>query len=134
MLNWLRDPDERAFVWERCLPSHGQTLRFPVLMCSEDIDLSCHLVVVDVSSDSEYVYWHRMGAGCSGFELPRTGDDLGWADWEPIRFRRGNYTDVLDRYRVYLDGSVDGVVYPPAEGERVETYEIHDRNSAPSGG
>ncbi len=41
LLDWLSDPAERALVRARILPTIGSSAIAPVLMCPDDLDLSC---------------------------------------------------------------------------------------------
>lgn len=60
-LNWLTNEDERKLVWERAIPKIGEKSRLPILMCSDDLDLWCTLIMVEVETDNKYVYWNKFG-------------------------------------------------------------------------
>jgi hypothetical protein len=61
LLNWLADERERQVVWERVLPPEGLLVACPVLMCPDDADSSCTLIVAEVETTRDQVPWHRLG-------------------------------------------------------------------------
>ena len=48
LLDWLESEQERAVVWTRILPEIGATTICPVLMCPDDCDFSCTIVVAEI--------------------------------------------------------------------------------------
>ena len=106
LLNWLQDEEERAVVWERTLPSKPwkKTL-LPILMCSEDIDLWCTLIMTEVSMDEQFVYWNRFGLEVSNAEEPKEiGKKIEWFDnIEGFKFELSEYQQLLEKFRQNLD-------------------------------
>lgn len=79
LLNWLENEEERKEVWERTLPVEGTKADFPILMCSEDIDLWCTLIMVEVTTDEKYVYWNKFGLENSDAQTPKEiGKNIEW--------------------------------------------------------
>lgn len=95
----------------------------PILMCSDDIDFSCTLIMVDVRSDTEFVYWERFGLENSGVETTAggIGSSVHWfADIQPLTFARAQYEDVLEKFWRNLDESKPEF-YEPDDDEVVTT-------------
>ena len=120
LLNWLRDENERNAVWTRIKPDVDSVSVCPVLMCSEDIDLHCTLMVVEIKSYPDSVVWTKMAAGHSMADYPDYDfTDLSWVpNWNALEFTTENYDNVLEKFRRYLDDD-SLTVYPPNASERV---------------
>lgn len=56
-LEW---PWENDFVWE--LIDGREALNVPVLVCEDDCDLSCIVIVVHIRKTADRVYWDRIGS------------------------------------------------------------------------
>lgn len=99
MLNCLSDPTERELVWRRILPSIGSTEIAPVLMCPDDADLRCTIVVAEVEADESVVWWHRIGFDTTetrGIHADSVGGTVEWFDQiGPFRFDRMEYEQSL---------------------------------------
>ena len=54
-LDWEGDI---RFVWDVL---NMEKAPVPILMCEDDADFSCIVVVVDVEKTKDYVYWNRIG-------------------------------------------------------------------------
>lgn len=122
LLNWLSDEKERAIVWERIFPAPGVVSRLPILMCSEDIDLWCTLIMVEVEMDEQYVYWKRFGLEDSDAQTPEEiGKSVRWFPGIPgMCFDRQEFAAVVNQFRIRLDDETD---YTPGEFEIVREYE-----------
>lgn len=54
-LNWQGDV---RFVWKLI---DMDTTILPLLLCEEDLDFSCIVIVVEVEKTKDFVYWNRVG-------------------------------------------------------------------------
>jgi hypothetical protein len=86
------DPAEAAIAHRRFNLAPGESAIAPVLMCPDDADFSCTLVVVDAIGTDEHVIWRRIGLDISEWnpraEL-RLGQTVEWfTDCGPFAFRR----------------------------------------------
>lgn len=99
LLDWLADEKEREIVWEQAMPPEGVKMCFPVLMCPDDVDLWCTVVVAEVESNWTQVIWHRMGLDVTpsrGFTPARLGTNVKWAaNLGPFVFKRSDYMRCL---------------------------------------
>lgn len=50
---------ESRFIWE--LIETEETVHAPVLLCEDDLDLSCIVIVARIRKDREFVYWEKFG-------------------------------------------------------------------------
>ena len=68
LLDWLYNPVERTLVRDRILPSVGKSSRAPVLMCPDDCDLWCTVVIAEVMNHDSVVWWKQIGINTSAPE------------------------------------------------------------------
>ncbi len=102
LLDWMDDQREWAVVWNRILPSPGQRTIAPVLMCPDDTDFWCTVVLADVETGESTVRWHRLGLDASpAEELPDgIGQEVKWfEDFGPFEFERAAYVNCVDAFR-----------------------------------
>lgn len=85
-------PSERRAARARLLPSSGETTVAPILMCPDDLDFSCTVVVVEVQHQDRMVRWLRLGAegGDAGIEW--------WPRFQPLAFDVDDYVRCLDGF------------------------------------
>ncbi|TGK24321.1 hypothetical protein EHQ05_15445 [Leptospira yasudae] len=103
LLNWLSDEEERKIVWERILPNVGKSSVAPLLMCPDDCDFFCTLIVVEIERTQEFVLWKRFGRDDSEFtvsNLSNIGSKVRWfSDPEEYRFPIRDYAEFLNRFK-----------------------------------
>jgi hypothetical protein len=58
---WLYDEDESRIAWELLEPTHEGSTVAPLLVCPDDMDLNCTVVVVEQIVDKQTVEWRRFG-------------------------------------------------------------------------
>lgn len=51
---------ENDFIWE-LIDSPEQKLNLPILVCEEDCDLSCIMILVQLRKTEEYICWDKIG-------------------------------------------------------------------------
>ena len=103
LLDWVYDPRERAVIWSRALPRLGDRAMLPVLMCPDDSDFSCTIVVTEVHARESDVIWERLGFDRSDrpdVDASSVGDQVEWIDGlGPFRFQREPYEECLNEFR-----------------------------------
>jgi hypothetical protein len=52
--------EESEFIWE-LLNKQNKTLNIPILLCTDDLDLSCIVIVAKTSFDDKQVFWEKIG-------------------------------------------------------------------------
>lgn len=58
---WLYNDDESKIAWELLEPTYDGSTVVPLLVCPDDMDLSCTVVVVEQIVDKQTVEWRRFG-------------------------------------------------------------------------
>ena len=93
------DRAEAAIVERRFLPPDGEITITPLLMCPDDLDFSCTLVVTEAISRSDLVEWKRIGIDQSAWNADpelRIGQRVDWLSGiRPFRFARGDFVRIL---------------------------------------
>lgn len=56
---WLYKPQEEQFVLQTLLPT--QSSRCPILICPDDQDFSCSVLLVEIVRQDELIHWKRLG-------------------------------------------------------------------------
>ena len=103
----LYDARERSVVWSRIQPETPSRVILPVLMCSDDLDFSCTVVVADMTYDKETVTWHGLGFGTMEFDQPPSAiAPTGWfPGLGPFSFSRADYDCCVESFRTNLKAS-----------------------------
>lgn len=105
LLDWLSGAGERELVRERILPAIGGSAIAPVLMCPDDLDLWCTVVVAEVAREASVVWWRRIGVDVTKVEpgdlLPAIGDRVDWMDGlGPFCFETAAYERCLAAFGI----------------------------------
>ena len=123
LLNWLWNEEERKVVWERVIPMIGEKTKLPILMCSDDIDFWCTLVMVEVETKGNLVFWNKFGIENSDVQNPdEIGKSVEWFSNIPkLSFERSEYERVINEFRIRLDVNQK---YTPKKFEIVKEYKL----------
>jgi hypothetical protein len=98
LLGWFHNDEDSAVPWQRILPDVGCTGYAPVLICPDDLDLNCSVVMAEVVAEPDVIRWDRLGYNAT----PRgaVGSWIRWeTDWGPYRFSRTEYEACLAAFR-----------------------------------
>lgn len=60
IIDWIHMEDERELV-EQAYDMKDEVKIMPVLMCPDDCDLSCTVIVAEVETGNKYIKWNRLG-------------------------------------------------------------------------
>lgn len=94
LLGWFHNDDDFVVPWQRILPEVDCTGYAPILICPDDLDLRCSVVVVEVVAETDAIRWDRFG-----FDASRNGAVRSVVRWEaglgPYRFSREDYLRCL---------------------------------------
>lgn len=60
LVDWIGTNEERRLV-EQAYDRTDEVKIMPVLMCPDDCDLSCTVIVAEVESSNKYIKWNRVG-------------------------------------------------------------------------
>lgn len=75
-LPWSPVPAERVLVWGRLLSDDVQPQPCPVLMCPDDLDFTCDLIVVNINKQDGCVYWSKFSQGFDEAEISQESSQL----------------------------------------------------------
>jgi hypothetical protein len=105
---WL-EPKERQLIWERILPKKGQKTIAPVLMCPDDADLSCTLIVMEIEAKEQKILWNRVGFDMSNRDQNFPNAIGSVVDWfgniDKLIFSRDDYLKMLQQFKNALSES-----------------------------
>jgi len=87
LINWMHDPREQNLVKDR-YNSKEMDVSLPVLMCPDDCDLWCTVIIAKVIISNENVMWDKIGIDSSTREELISGYDcigssVEWLDLIP---------------------------------------------------
>ncbi|MES2793836.1 MAG: hypothetical protein V4719_29760 [Planctomycetota bacterium] len=102
LLDWLTNPVERALVWNRFLPANGNSTSAPILMCPDDCDLICTIVIAEIITESSLVWWYRIGIDRSDSDdMPiSVGTTVDWLEGVgPFCFNRSDYQRCVEAFK-----------------------------------
>ena len=89
---------DAVVAWQRFLPAIGCTGYAPVLICPDDLDYSCSVVMAEVVAERDVIRWDRLG-----LDATRKGVVGSCIRWEPglgpFRFSRGDYEACMEAFR-----------------------------------
>ena len=105
LLGWFHNDEDSVVPWQRILPEIGCAGYAPILICPDDLDYHCGVVIVEVVAETNVIRWDRLG-----FNAARNGSSVGscvrWLPGlGPYRFRREDYERCLEAFRAYALGN-----------------------------
>lgn len=100
-LTWLNDPEEKSVAWERIFPSVGGRSVAPILVCPDDQDYSCTVIVAEIVVDASYVHWQRLGLDQSKMNRAEdVGTNVAWFEGlGALSFDKEKYEICLKAFR-----------------------------------
>lgn len=93
---------EYNLVMERALPKEGETVRLPVLVCPEDLDLVCTVLIANAKTEGDYVVWESLGVDVHTPENhPQSvGSKVKWLNKiKPMYFKKQEYIACLNAFK-----------------------------------
>lgn len=95
--------DEYDLVMERAVPKEGKTTLLPILMCPEDLDLVCTVIVAQAKTQGDYIIWERLGVDKSEPDNhPQSvGTKVQWLTHinKPLYFKKSEYIECLNEFK-----------------------------------
>ena len=101
LLYAMEQENERDVVWKRIKPANGQTAICPILMCPDDCDFSCTIIVAEIKNEENKIKWMRMGLDVNKrFGAQYVGSDVKWFDQIPQKeFKMSAYDKLLSNFK-----------------------------------
>jgi len=89
--------EERDVVWNRIKPATNSTSICPILMCPDDCDFSCTIIVVEIENKKDHTVWRKLGLNKI---VPREAIEIGTeVEWfeniGPFQFSFNDYKKFL---------------------------------------
>ncbi|WP_089681516.1 hypothetical protein [Catalinimonas alkaloidigena] len=104
LLHWLENEEERRVTWSRVLPEDGHCAVAPILMCPDDCDFTCTVIVVEINHSNDIITWQRIGRDISFSTIPeKIGTAVEWFDLPQYRFERSAYQTCLKLFGEKLE-------------------------------
>ncbi|CAM3597953.1 hypothetical protein CCOS865_04133 [Pseudomonas reidholzensis] len=103
-LNWLIDDAEEALAKRRFTPGEdGSSTIVPLLVCSDDMDLGCTVLVAEQVVEGGTLSWVRFGWSISeGLEV---GAQTRWiSSSQPVVFALENFQRAVEDFAAMLAG------------------------------
>jgi hypothetical protein len=98
LLGWFHNDEDSVVPWQRILPEVGCTGYAPVLICPDDLDYGCSVVMAEVVAEASVIRWDRLG-----LDATRRGAVGSFVRWEPglgpFRFSRPAYEACLAAFK-----------------------------------
>ena len=96
--HWLSDDGEARTAWQLLDPANKGSTVVPLLVCPDDRDLSCTVVVVEQVTDAERVVWKRFGLSTHNIGSVVTSVD--WSDNEQHAcFERKQFEEAFAEFK-----------------------------------
>jgi len=99
-LDWMEFPQHRRETLRRLTASEAD-LVVPLLMCPDDLDFSCSLIVAEVRQEKDCVWWNRVGMNRQDlWEFPeQLGKDVEWfKEIPPFEFEKTEYRQCVQKF------------------------------------
>ncbi|WP_295475656.1 hypothetical protein [uncultured Pseudomonas sp.] len=95
----LHSDDDTCLIWDRIYSTApGWKTLVPLLVCSDDLDLTCTVIVTEQHADEQHIHWRRFGLLRDSITLQSPTVD--WYESIPsLTFERLQFQNVLDSFR-----------------------------------
>lgn len=104
-LTYGMDKHEEVIVWSRILPNENETTVCPILMCPDDFDFSCTLIVVQIRNCGNVIQWDKIGVDLTDrFDVNAVGTNVDWFDKvEPLIFYKEEYLTMIASFQNQME-------------------------------
>lgn len=98
---WMHNDSEKEVVWNRILPNTNTSSICPILMCADDCDFSCTLIVVEIYNTGKQILWKKIGIDkTKEREANKIGSTVEWLNKiAPYKFYTEDYIKKLDNFK-----------------------------------
>jgi len=93
--------EERVSI-ERFKPKEGQSTNAPILMCPDDVDFACIVVIAEIHNLGDRIVWKQFGIDRSEDTPNLVGTNVEWIGGPELQFTIESYNRVcsfFDSYR-----------------------------------
>ncbi|WP_350289133.1 hypothetical protein [uncultured Croceitalea sp.] len=105
LLFGMEIPQEEKVVKKRILPEVNETTICPILMCPDDLDFSCTLIVAEIQNCENTIKWNRIGIDkTTEFEPEKVGSQVKWFDkMNKLEFTKTDYLKMLSDFEKFYE-------------------------------
>ena len=105
LLFWLDRESEKEVVWKRIIPNENEIEICPILMCPDDCDFSCTIIVAKIQNYGEFIQWKKVGIDeTKEWEAEKIGTNVKWFDDFPLlNFEKKDYLKMVENFRVEFE-------------------------------
>jgi hypothetical protein len=109
MNEYIFPAEDRELVWRLLEPRMDGQVIAPILVCGDDCDLYCTVVVAEITYKKDTICWERLGFDVSENEnvekvQQRIGLNVDWiVDIPPMTFDREEYTHSIMKLKKVMD-------------------------------
>ncbi|MBK5721424.1 hypothetical protein JGH11_11115 [Dysgonomonas sp. Marseille-P4677] len=93
---------EAEIVWKTILPNKGEVTICPILMCPDDYDFSCTLIVAEIENYGYFIQWKRIGVDkqTKWFD-DEIRYDIDWfSDFQSLNFEIDDYQRMIEDFKI----------------------------------
>ena len=85
-------------------PEKGTKRNCPILMCPDDCDFSCILIIAEIENTGSTVKWNKIGVDkMKEYEAEKIGTTVKWFEKvEPLEFGIAEYKSMIEEFKVHF--------------------------------
>jgi len=104
LVYWMEREDEKNIVWKRILPNENETTICPILMCPDDNDFSCTLIVAEIRNCGQIIQWKQIGIDkTKEWEAEKVGSTVEWFNkLQELNFSKQDYLAMIEIFKQRL--------------------------------
>jgi len=97
----LESEKEQEIVWDRILPKENETTVCPILMCPDDCDFICTLIVAEIENCGSTIRWNKIGFDMTKSNLPeKVGSKVDWFNnFNFLEFESSQYSIMISEFK-----------------------------------
>lgn len=104
--SWMENNKEREVVWNRILPLENEVKNAPILMCPDDCDFSCTIIIAQIENKGDRILWNKIGLDQTKFEYNYPngiGTNIKWFESIPkYEFDIIEYKNVVNEFEIMM--------------------------------
>lgn len=123
LLFGMEIPKEKEVVRKRILPNVNETSICPILMCPDDCDFSCTLIVAEIKNCGNTIKWNKIGIDkTTEYDAEKVGSKVEWFDkLNGFEFSKVDYEQMLTEFKRHYE--IDKAVWEKRNAEFQKTLE-----------
>jgi hypothetical protein len=97
--------EESQVVWGRIYPNLNSKSVCPILMCPDDLDFSCTIIVAEIEVLEDMVRWKRMGLDITkDWRAESIGSEVKWFEKIPqYEFSKSDYLAMIKAFEIQYE-------------------------------